>query len=121
MSDERMPERLEQAIAPPGRVAVVVVPVVFALLYGYALFQAISNLVGLPQIYDTFGIPGDPPWAILIAGVAVPVVAFAVAVLLGRGRSLANRALLLVVGLGATNALALGLVAWAQAIQPAFG
>jgi hypothetical protein len=51
--------------------------------------------------------------------VIAPPALYAGAVLIGRGRELFARALILAVGLAATNALALSLVQWAQAVQPA--
>lgn len=118
--DERMPERFEDAITPPGMVATIVVGAVFALLYSYGLFQALSNLVALPRIYETFGIDAAIPWWALVAGVAIPPLFFAAAVLIGRGRALVHRALVYAAGLGAANAAALSLAAFAAALQPAF-
>lgn len=122
MTDEtdRMPERLEEAIAPPGPLASVLVAAVFALLFGYGLFQALSNLVALPRIYETFGIAAATPWWALVAGVAIPPLFFVAAVLLGRGRALVNRALILAAALGTANAVALSLAAFVAALQPAF-
>ncbi|HWH26652.1 MAG TPA: hypothetical protein VNT53_08425 [Pseudolysinimonas sp.] len=105
----------------PSRLPVVIVAVLFALLYGYALWQAIANLIALPQVYEQFGIGAAVPWAVLIAGVLLPPVLFASAVLVGRGRPPVIRALVFAAGLGATNALALGLVSLVGVLQPAFG
>lgn len=117
---DRIPARLEDALAPPGPLASVLVAAVFALLFGYGLFQALSNLVALPRIYETFGIAAATPWWALVVGVGVPPLFFFLAVLLGRGRALVNRALILAVGLGASNAVALSLAAFVAALQPAF-
>lgn len=91
----------------------------FALLYAYPLFEGISNLIALPAFYDSAGIGGAVPWYLLIIGVAGPVILFAAALLLGRGRELFARALILAAGLAATNALFFGVVAWAPVVQPA--
>ncbi len=117
---DRIPERFEEALAPPGPLASVLVAAVFGLLFAYGLFQALSNLVALPRIYETFGIGAATPWWALVVGVAIPPVFFVAAVLVGRGRALVNRALILAAGLGAANAVALSLAAFVAALQPAF-
>ncbi len=103
----------------PSRLSIVLVTLLFAVLHGYALLLAVSNLVALPGVYELFGIGHAVPWWLLVVGVATPVVFFAGAVLLGRRRSLAQRVLLLAVSLGATNALALSVASLVAALQPA--
>lgn len=98
-----------------------VVALVFAILHGYTLFVAVSNLVALPAVYEMLGIGAAVPWWLLIVGVTTPVVFFAVGVLLGRRRSLAHLALLLAISLGATNAVALSVTSLVAAFQPALG
>jgi hypothetical protein len=105
----------------PSRPALVVTVLLFALLYGWSLFQAISNLSALPAVYDYCAIADATPWPLLVAGVAIPVVLFAVALVLGRGRELFARVLLLAVGFGATSALALSATQIVTAIQPPCG
>ena len=100
-------------------VALIVLMVVFAVLYAYPLFQGISNFVALPPYYRQLGIGGAVPWYLLVIGVLAPPVLYVGALLLGRGREIFARALILAVGLAATNALALSVVQWAQAVQPA--
>ncbi len=97
----------------------IVVWVVFALLYAYPLFEGISNLIAVPPYYDANGIGGAVPWWLLIIGVATPVLLYLAALRIGRGRELFPRALILAVGLAATNALVLSAVSWAGAVQPA--
>jgi hypothetical protein len=104
----------------PSRLSIVLVTLLFAVLHGYTLLLAVSNLVALPGVYESVGIGDAVPWWLLIVGVTAPVVFFAVAVLLGRGRTLAHRVLLLAVSLGATNAIALSTTALVAALQPAF-
>jgi hypothetical protein len=117
--DDRINTEMDAAAGPPGRVAPIVVGIVFAALYGYALLQAISNLAELPNVYALFGIAGAVPWPLLVLGVAVPPLLFVAALLLGRHRPLATRALLFAAGLGATNAVALSIVTFVGALQPA--
>jgi hypothetical protein len=112
--------KLESEDAPRiSPVVPIILWVVFAVLYGYPLFEGISNLIALPGYYAELGIGGSVPWYLLVIGVAAPAVLYLAAVLLGRGRELFPRALILAVGLAATNALALSVVQWAQALQPA--
>jgi len=108
------------AVVAPGRLSIVIVTLLFALLHGYTLWLAISNLVALPSVYEQVGIGDAVPWWLLIIGVAAPVLLFGAAVLLGRRRTLAQRVLLLAVSLGATNAIALSVAALVAALQPAF-
>lgn len=109
------------AVAPPGRISIALVALLFAALHGYTLLQAVSNLVALPEVYRLLGIGDAVPWWLLIVGVATPVILFTAAVLLGRRRSLAHRVLLFAVSLGATNAISLSVAALVAALQPAFG
>jgi hypothetical protein len=112
--------RLEtEDAAPTSPVVLIVTWTVFAILYGYPLFEGVSNLIALPAFYDQAGIGGAVPWYLLVIGVAAPVLLYLAAILLGRGRELFPRALILAVGLAATNALFLSIVQWAQAVQPA--
>lgn len=104
--------------AGKGVVSRIVVWVVFALLYAYPLFEGISNLIALPPFYDANGIGGAVPWWLLIIGVAAPVLLYLAALWIGRGRELFARTLLLAVGLATANALVLGAVSWASALQP---
>ena len=102
-----------------ARVPLVILWIVFAILYAYPLFEGISNLIALPAFYESEGIGGAVPWYLLIIGVAAPVILYLGALLLGRGRELFPRALILAVGLAATNALFLSVVQWAPLVQPA--
>ena len=109
------------ATSAPSRLSILLVALLFAVLHGYTLLLAISNLVALPGVYELVGIGDAVPWWLLIAGVTAPIVLFTAGVLLGRRRSLAQRVLLFAVSLGATNAIALSIVALVAALQPAFG
>jgi hypothetical protein len=89
------------------RVVLIVAAVVFGLLHLIPLFQGISNLVALPVFYAQLGIGEYTPWWLLVLGVAVPPVAFAAALLLGRRRVVTHRVVLLAVSLATVNALVL--------------
>jgi len=111
---------LETEDAPRASlVQLVILWIVFAVLFGYPLFEGISNLIALPAVYEAEGIGGAVPWYLLVTGVVAPVILYLGALLLGRGRELFPRALMLAVGLAATNATFLSVVQWAAAVQPA--
>ncbi len=93
----------------------------FAVLFALAEVTPVSNLVALPAFYEYYGIGDATPWALLVLGVAIPVVIYVAALLLGRGRPLFARALILTVALAATFALEFGVMAFAAAFQPAIG
>lgn len=109
------------AVPLPGRVPIILVAMLFAVLHGYTWWIAISNLIALPGVYELLGIGDAVPWWLLVIGVAAPVLLFTGAMLLGKRRSLAHRVLLLAVSLGATNAISLSVAALVAALQPAFG
>jgi hypothetical protein len=119
-SDVRGPAAPETEVASRSSLVVLIVlMVVFAILYAYPLFQGISNFVALPPYYRQLGIGGAVPWYLLVIGVLAPPALYLGALLLGRSREIFARALILAVGLAATNAIALSVVQWAQAVQPA--
>jgi len=96
--------------APASLRATLLLAAGFALGYGWILFRAIANLVAVPQVYLDLGAPEATPWWLLVLGLALPIVFFAGALLLGRGRGLFDRALLLAAGLAAASATALAAV-----------
>jgi hypothetical protein len=86
------PEPQLDEIPPLGwRIAVAAV---FALLYGWFLFTASSNLIALPALYAAQGYAEFTPW--------VPLV-------LGGRRILSTRVLVFAAGLAATAATSLAL------------
>ena len=110
-----------QQDATPGRGTVIALAAVFAVLFALATFGPVSNLVALPQLYEAYGIGAATPWALLVAGVALPPLLYVAALALGRGRALFGRALVLVVALATSFALTFSLIAWVAALQPALG
>lgn len=52
--------------------------VVFVFLFGWDVWEALGNLVGLEPFYAAFGIPDSVPWVLLWVGVALPVLVFGV-------------------------------------------
>jgi hypothetical protein len=91
------------------------VAVVFGLLNAYVLWNAIGNLVSLPKEFGSV-----TPWWLLILDVAVPVVAYVVALVLGRRRSLGARAILFLLALAVVGASTVGSIAYVQSHFGAF-
>ena len=98
MSDEQAPEfepaeaEIDEAPAPPRGGDVFIVSLLFATLFGYALYMAWGNLQSLPVLYEMAGIGASTPWSLLIIGLILPPVLFAAAMAIGRGRQLVARA-----------------------------
>lgn len=94
-------------VTQPRRGDVFIVSLLFAVLFGYSLFMAWGNLLGLQAQYEYFGISDSLPWALLIAGMIAPPVLFAGAMALGRGRQLVARAGILLAALAINAQIAL--------------
>lgn len=86
---------------------------VFALLYAWDVWEAVENLIVLPAEQANWGLP--VPWSALIAGLAIPIAVFFIAVGLGRRRRLLERAGLLLAGLCLVAVLTLSLTAYVRA------
>ena len=80
----------------------IAVAIVAALLYAYVFWGAVQNLIELPAVRGSL-----TPWWLLMIDVALPVVTYAVAVLLGLRRRTLTRTGLFVVG---ATVLACGVV-----------
>lgn len=90
------------------------VAALLSLVVGWFVFDAVSSLMGLPALYAQLGVdPANVPWVALWAGVIVPVVFYAVAVIVGRRLSLTRFTLVLIVALAATATVRLSLIALA--------
>jgi hypothetical protein len=74
---------------------------VFVMLFGWDLWEALGNLVGLRPFYEAMGIGDSVPWALLWLGVFLPIAAGVLSVILWRSWS------------GAAERLAIMVVAWA--------
>ena len=99
-----------------GRLAVLVVA---GALFEYPFWSALGNLLNLPSYYQAqFGAPVDTvPWALLIAGVALPVIVFLGATAVGWKRGAGSMALLLTAGFAAVSATALSILAFEKDIE----
>lgn len=101
------------------RLARILVAVGFGLLYGYDVWEAVSTLIELPRFYDALGFTAAAvPWWLLIAGIALPPVAFVLALIVGRRRPLGQFALVLLLGLAVVAALSLGAVSLEFFLRP---
>lgn len=96
-----------------GRLAVVLA---FALLFLWELWGALNNLIfwltlatSVNRALTTFA------WLVLLAGLAIPVTAFAGALVVGRGRGAASRARILLVAYCASQAVTLSVLAYFNA------
>jgi hypothetical protein len=89
---------------------------VFGFLYGWDVWEALGNLVGLEPFYAAFGIPEAVPWVLLWVGVTLPVVAFGISLWLWRSLdSLIERFSVLLLGWATVGALSLSISAIEQA------
>mgnify|MGYP001806674441 FL=1 len=90
------------------------VAALLSALVGWFVFDGVASLIGLPALYAQLGVdPARVPWVALWAGVVLPVVLYAVAVIIARRQSLTRFTLVLIVALAATAALRLSLIALA--------
>jgi ABC-type Fe3+ transport system permease subunit len=98
------------------RVRSALVATVFLGLFGWDLWEALGNLVGLAPFYEVMGIGDQVPWFLLWAGVAIPGVVIAVALVLWRWvPGFLERVAILVCGWALVAALSLSLQAIEQA------
>ncbi|MER3390643.1 MAG: hypothetical protein RJQ01_11515 [Microcella sp.] len=85
------------------------------LLLGFVVawftWDAVGNLVALPELLTQLGLAESIPWPALVLGVAMPVVAYAAAVVIGARLPLARLTLVLITSLAAVAATRLSLIA----------
>lgn len=95
-----------------------VVAALFGLFYAYDVWEALGNLIGLPQAYTALGIESRIPWWLLVVGILIPIASFVVAFIVGRRRNVFVKALIFLVGLAVVAGLSLGVIALADALLP---
>lgn len=103
------------ALAPvaPRRGPRVLVAALFLLGFLWQGYGAVSNLVAWLGFATVLGEQlTATAWIVLLLGIAIPVVAYAAAVLLGRQRSPVAFALVMVLALCASEALSLSQLAF---------
>lgn len=89
---------------------------VFVPLYGWDVWEALGNLLGLPGFYEALGVGGSTPWVLLWAGVAAPFVVFGGALWFFRRRkSAAERIAIFLLGWALVAILGLTLAGIEQA------
>jgi phosphoglycerol transferase MdoB-like AlkP superfamily enzyme len=105
--------------ARPGIVGRLAVMVVAGALFAYPFWTALGNLLNLPSYYQAqFGASVDTvPWALLVAGVALPALTFLGATVIGWKRGAGSMALLLTAGFAAVSATALSILAFEKDIE----
>lgn len=97
----------------------IIVAIAFGLFYAYDLWEAVSNLIELPPVYELYGLDASfVPWWLLWISVLIPVVAFAIALVLGRKRNVFGKALIFLVGLTVVAGLSLSAIALEQVLRP---
>ncbi len=85
---------------------VLIVAIFFGLFYAYNLWQAIGNLVGINVVAEGLGYAITATgWVVLIAGILLPPLVFALCLWLGRRRGLFALILILFTGLCAVASL----------------
>ncbi|WP_210480738.1 hypothetical protein [Naasia sp. SYSU D00948] len=97
-------------------VPTVAVALAFAVLYAWDLVEAVAALAALLDFAAAAGHPlNSYAWLVLGAGIAVPPIAYATALLVGRGRGPLLLAAVLAVGLAASAAVGLTIEALLRA------
>jgi len=95
----------------PPRWLLLTIAVGFGLFYAYDVWEAVGNLVGLNELAQSLDTQlSGFGWAVLISGVLLPGVVYAVAYRLGRNRAFGVQALTLLVGLCAVAVISLDIV-----------
>lgn len=86
------------------------IAIVFGLFYAYDLWEGVGNLLGLASISIQYSVSIRPAaWFVIGLGIAVPILIFVVATLLGRRHGYLTQAALYLAGLCASAATALSL------------
>jgi len=102
-----------------SRALVVAVTALFGLFYAYDLWEAVSNLIELPPVYELYGLDASfVPWWLLWVGVLIPPLVFGLALVIGRRQGVLGKALILLVGLTIVAGLSLGVIALEQVMRP---
>lgn len=107
-----------QTPAPRGSWLGWCVAVFFGLFFAYDVFEAVGNLVGILGTASTLGVAVLPlGWLVLIGGLLLPIVAFAIAYWTGRGKGIGEQAVRYLVALCVVAAISLSTLAMFGAQQ----
>ena len=91
-----------------GRIAAWVLGILITGLYGYTVVAGVGNLILLPQMGGAMGLGISPlGWFWLVFGVALPVIVYALALVIARRRRAALRILVLAAGICLVSAVQL--------------
>ena len=102
------------------RVQSALVIAVFVMLFGWDLWEALGNLVGLQPFYEAMGIGDSVPWILLWLGVFLPIAALVSSLFLWRSWSgTAERLAIMVVAWAVVAGVSLSLAALEQAWRAA--
>jgi hypothetical protein len=94
-----------------SRAARLGVVLLLGLVVAWFTWDAVGNLIALPELLTDLGLAESVPWPALILGVAMPVVYYAAAVVIGVRLTLARLTLVLIASLAAIAATRLSLIA----------
>ncbi|MBM7830149.1 hypothetical protein JOE59_000854 [Agromyces cerinus] len=85
----------------------ITIAVVFGVFYAYDVWEAVGNLVGLNITANELGVSvTGGGWALLVAGIAVPLLVFGTALWLGRRRAPLAQVVLFLAGYALVQVLA---------------
>ncbi len=87
------------------------VTLVLGVLVAWFTWDAVGNLLALPELFTQLGLADEIPWAILVLGVAMPIVYYLAGVLMGIRLPLARLTLVLIASLAAIAATRMSLIA----------
>jgi len=131
MTDETVTDTSETADARPAARSrfgwpSAVVALAFAVLYGYDLWEAITNAIELPRQFAQYENLSpeqqlalvqlgysitEPQWTLIIANMLIPPVVYLFAIVLGRSRGAFGRAVFFAAGLALVAVLSLDIIA----------
>ncbi|MFB6609470.1 hypothetical protein ACFCVO_04070 [Agromyces sp. NPDC056379] len=85
----------------------ITIAVAFGVFYAYDVWEAVGNLVGLNIYADGLGIPiTGAGWALLVVGIAVPLLVFGAAFWLARRRGPLAQVVIFLAGYALVQVLA---------------
>lgn len=96
-----------------------VVAAIFGLFFAWNVWQAVATMFVLPEFYDAYGYGAqNVPWWLLWVGVAVPILAFLLAFVIGRRSNVLVKALVFLTGLAVASSLGIALIALEDVLRP---
>ena len=124
---------MTEASASPGRAAAddglavarpatplwlaITIAVLFGVFYAYDVWEAVGNLVGMNVTAGELGVAiTGTGWALLLAGIAVPLLVFGAAFWLGRRRSPLVQVVLYLAGYALVQVLAADFASFGLAV-----